>query len=49
MVEAVRAAGGTARLTMLPDAGHDVWTETYADSDIYDWLLEHQRSAAGPA
>ena len=48
MVEAVRAAGGTARLTMLPDAGHDAWSSTYTKSDIYDWLLQHQRSAAGP-
>jgi poly(3-hydroxybutyrate) depolymerase len=32
-----------ARLTVLPGAGHDVWTETYRanDYDIYDWLLSH--------
>lgn len=43
MVNAVRASGGTVQLTVYPDAGHDSWTETYANPLIYDWLLGHQR------
>ena len=30
-------------LTVYPDAGHDAWTETYNNSELYDWLLKHQR------
>ena len=32
-----------ARLTVYPDLGHDVWTETYRAKtyDIYAWLLSH--------
>lgn len=35
MVEAVRAAGGRARLTMYRGVGHDSWTETYANPKLY--------------
>lgn len=38
MVDAVRAAGGTASLTVYPDLGHDSWTPAYADPDLYAWL-----------
>ncbi len=31
------------KLTMYPEAGHDAWTETYANPELYDWLLKHQR------
>jgi hypothetical protein len=34
------------RLTVVPDAGHDVWSRTYGNSDnfnIYDWLLSHTK------
>jgi predicted peptidase len=30
-------------LTVYPDAGHDAWTETYSNPELYNWLLEHQR------
>ena len=43
MVERVNAAGGNARLTVYPDAGHDSWTETYANPALYKWLLGHRR------
>lgn len=43
MVEAIRAAGGNPRLTVYPDAGHDSWTETYANEEIYRWLLAQRR------
>lgn len=31
------------RLTVYPDAGHDAWTETYKNPELYDWLLKHHR------
>lgn len=39
MVEAVRACGGDARLTLYPDAEHDAWTPTYADEAVFAWLF----------
>ena len=42
MVRALRAAGGDVRFTVYPDAGHDSWTETYADPELYTWLLSHR-------
>lgn len=42
MVSALRACGGTPRLTLYPATGHDSWTGTYADPALYMWML-HQR------
>jgi predicted peptidase len=35
-----------AKLTIYPEAGHDVWTETYGNPELYQWLLKHQRNGA---
>jgi predicted peptidase len=43
MVEAVKKEGGDVRLTIYPEAGHDSWTETYNNPELYRWLLEHTR------
>ena len=43
MVETINARGGNARLTVYPDAGHDSWTESYENQELYDWLLSHRR------
>lgn len=43
MVDAVKNRGGNARLTVYPEAGHDSWTETYDNPELYEWLLEQQR------
>jgi predicted peptidase len=45
MVEALGAAGGNARLTIYPDAGHDAWTRTYDNPELYTWFLSHTRRA----
>ena len=44
MVEALRACGGNVRFTVYPDAWHDSWTETYANPELYTWLLSHTRT-----
>jgi len=44
MVEAINDRGGNAKLTVYPDAGHDSWTKSYDNQELYDWLLEHRRS-----
>jgi predicted peptidase len=35
-------------LTIYPDAKHDSWTETYANPELYAWLLRHERPAPKP-
>lgn len=40
MVEALKKVGATnVQLTVYPEAKHDSWTETYANPDLYAWLL----------
>src|SRR5688572_7002510 len=43
MVNAFKQTGNAARLTVYPEAEHDSWTETYANPELYTWLLQHQR------
>lgn len=49
MVEALKKLGGDVKFTVYPEAGHDAWTETYNNPELYQWLLEHKRSANPPA
>jgi predicted peptidase len=46
MVDAMKAAGGDVKLTLYPDAGHDSWTETYNNPELYTWFLSHSRPAS---
>ena len=41
MVDAVNAASGNAKLTTYEGVGHNSWSETYANAEIYDWFLSH--------
>ena len=43
MVDAVNRAGGHAKLTIYPNAGHDAWTETYNNPELYKWFLSHKK------
>ena len=43
MVEAIQSVNGNARLTIYPGVGHDSYTRTYANPEIYQWLLNHSR------
>ena len=43
IVEALKRCGGIVRFTVYPEAGHDSWTETYNNPELYSWLLEHSR------
>ena len=31
------------KLTIYPEAGHDCWTQTYANGELFDWFLKHSR------
>lgn len=43
MVDSVNAAGGNAKLTMYEGVGHDSWTRTYDNGELYDWFGQHQK------
>lgn len=45
MVEAVEKAGGDIKFTVYPEAVHDSWTETYANDQIYSWMLQHYKTS----
>lgn len=43
MVQALTRVGAEVRFTLYPDAGHDSWTETYANPELLGWFLQHTR------
>lgn len=42
MVDAYKRLGNTARLTVYPEAGHDSWTASYDQPELYQWLLKQR-------
>lgn len=44
MIDAMTKAGGTPKLTIYPDAGHDSWTESYNNPELYAWMLAQKRT-----
>ena len=43
MVDAVKACGGDATLTVYPAQGHDAWTATYGNPEVFEWLLKQKK------
>lgn len=48
LVNRLRGCDGHVRYTRYEDAGHDAWTRTYENPELYRWLLRHRRGAPGP-
>lgn len=46
LVDVLIAHDGNVRFTIYPDAAHDSWTETYANPELYEWLLRQKLSRA---
>ncbi len=44
MANAVNKAGGNAKLTIYDNLDHDCWTKTFANDEIYEWLLRQKIS-----
>jgi predicted peptidase len=44
LVDALKELGGDVRCTIYPGVGHDSWTQTYDNPELYKWLLQHIRS-----
>src|SRR5437879_1072434 len=49
MIDAIKACGGDARLTVYLYTGHDSWNQAYADPELYQWLLQQRRKAPSGA
>jgi predicted peptidase len=53
MVAALKKAGNDVKYTRYEGVDHDSWTKTYANEELYTWMLSHKRgekkSAAAPA
>jgi predicted peptidase len=45
MVEALQACGGDVKFTVYPGVGHDSWTETYNNPELYAWFLTHTKTS----
>lgn len=42
IVDALKERGSPVRFTRYPGVGHDSWTRTYDNPEVYDWLLSHR-------
>jgi len=43
MVEALENCGGNVKFTLYPELEHDCWTETYNNTELYEWFLEQSK------
>ena len=43
MVDAVNHSKGRAKLTVYPENSHDAWSDTYANYEVFRWLLDQRR------
>jgi len=43
MVNALKALGADARLTVYEDVGHHSWKPAYENPELYKWLLSHSK------
>ena len=41
MIDALKNIGSKPSFTVYPNVGHNSWTQTYNNDDIYRWLLKH--------
>jgi predicted peptidase len=47
MVKALKEHGAkNIQFTLYPNAGHDSWTQTYDNPEVWDWLLKQKRGDA---
>ena len=43
-VDILKTAGASVKFTIYPGVGHDSWTRTYANPELYKWLLAQKRT-----
>ena len=42
MVNAINNSGGNAKVTVYPENGHDSWTDTLTNWEVFEWLLKQE-------
>jgi len=47
MMAALRASGGSPRLTEYPDVAHESWEKALDTPELFDWLFEQRLKCAG--
>jgi predicted peptidase len=45
LVKELRSLGAEVNFTVYPFAGHDSWTETYMNPELYKWFLSHRKTS----
>lgn len=45
MIAGIKAAGGEPKYTEYQGVGHDSWTATFKDPELYKWLFAQKRTA----
>ncbi|MBE6650146.1 MAG: phospholipase [Ruminococcaceae bacterium] len=48
MVDSVNRHGGSAKLTIFPENGHNAWDDTFSSKEVFDWLLSNKNSNTKP-
>ena len=43
LVQRLKEFGSDVKFTLYPDAGHDAWTATYKNQELYEWLLSRSK------
>jgi len=43
MVAALKAANADVKYTRYPGVGHDCWTRSYNNPELFEWMLSHKR------
>lgn len=46
MVNKVNEKGGNAKLTIYPENYHNAWSDTFANYEVFSWLLQHQKTVS---
>lgn len=46
MVNGLKKLSADVRFTLYPDAGHDAWTATYKNPELYKWLLSKKATTS---
>ena len=46
MVERLNRKGGSAKLTVYEDNGHNVWDDTFTNPEVFEWLLAQKKGSA---
>ncbi len=41
LVDGFKKRGVDIKFTVYPEAGHDSWSKTYDNPELYQWLLSH--------